>query len=44
MKPALPTWKPTHCANCPAKHPSWSRTGKRGPWLCHACYKAGEAQ
>lgn len=32
-----PTWKPTRCHGCGAPHPSLSRNGKLGPWLCAPC-------
>lgn len=31
-------WKPSTCADCPAKHPSLSHDGKDGPWRCKPCH------
>lgn len=37
MTPVGPGWKPTRCADCGRRHPSFSRNGSDGPWRCLAC-------
>lgn len=39
-RPGSPDWKPDTCEapGCSAKHPTFSKSGSKGPWLCHACY------
>lgn len=38
-----PHWKPSACA-CGAKHPTISRTGSRGPWMCSSCDSRNQAR
>lgn len=32
-------WKPEKCADCGARHPSFSKDGMAGPWRCGPCDK-----
>lgn len=32
-------WKPETCADCGARHPSFSKDGMEGPWRCGPCDK-----
>lgn len=38
-RPVAPVWKPTACT-CGTAHPTRSRKGAAGPWLCRNCDRA----